>query len=123
MYRCVLFRLLCPKSFITDHTLFVLCSSIVALQCRSVWKCICRSLGLPKFLAIRLRARWKFLRITSRSLYGNILFVVCGMVWSITASLVDIFMVLALLPFSGWLIEIVRASVLKSVHLRFRASP
>jgi len=118
----VLLRLLCPKSFITVNTLFVLCSSIIALQCRSVWKCIRRSLGLPKFLAIRFLARWKF-RLAVSLLYGNMVVLVCGSVEIIKANLLDIFIDLAVLPFSGLLIAKVLASVSRSVHLICRASP
>ena len=47
----------------------------------------------------------------------------CGSVFSMVASLFDILMFRGLLPFSGLLIDSVFASVLKSVHLRAKASP
>ena len=46
-----------------------------------------------------------------------------GRVASIMASLFDILTALGLLPFSGWLMDRVFASVLKSIHFMFSVSP
>jgi len=123
MYLCVLLRLLCPKSFITAYTLFVLCSSVVAFQCLRVWKCICRSLGLPVFRAIRFLARKNPFLVMFLLLYGKILFVLCGSAFNMVANLFDTLRLRGLLPFSGLLIDSVLASVSKSVHFSCSASP
>ena len=121
MYRWVLLRSLCPKSFITAYTLFVLISSVVALQCRSVWKWIWLILGFPKFLAIRFLALMNILRIVSLLDWNTLMFS-CGRVLSIDRSFVETCIALGLLPFSG-VIEIILCSMSMSVHFRMIASP
>ena len=62
MYIMVLSMLLCPSTVLTWITSLVLWYSIVAFQCRKVWKVIFFILGFWSFVAVLSRSCSKVVR-------------------------------------------------------------
>ena len=100
MYIMVHSMFLCPKTYFTCIMSFVMWYSIVAFQCRKVWKCICFSLGLLSLVAVLLHSPSN-VTLKLCLLGWNTLSLILGMLFSIAISLLLIGSILLLLPFSA----------------------
>jgi len=96
--------------------------SIVAFQRRSVWRCICNSLGFPSLCATLFRSLLNCLPRFLELLIFHIRVETLGSCPSIVASFSDIWNILGSPPFSG-VIRIILFSKSTSVHLRLNISP
>jgi len=100
MYVIVDSMLLCPSMVFTWIMSLVLWYSVVAFQCRKVWKCICFSLGLLSLVAVLLHSPSN-VTLKLCLLGWNTLSLILGMLFSIAISLLLIGSILLLLPFSA----------------------
>ena len=100
MYIIVLSMSLCPKMVFTWIMSLVLWYSIVAFQCRKVWKWIFLSLGLLSLRAVLLRSASK-VDLSPCVLVWNTLSLIFGRLFSMAISLVLIGRILLLLNFSA----------------------
>lgn len=113
--------LLCPSSCFTWIMSFVLWYSVVAFQCRKVWKVILFSRGFFSLVAVLLRRASYVIR--SVCLFrGNIFSFCLCVLFSMFMSLLLIGSIRLLLPFSAsmWMVFLLRSM---SVHLVSVASP
>jgi len=100
MYSIVDAMFLCPNTVLTCMMSLVLWYSVVPFQCRKVCGCICRSLGLLSFLDA-LRFSLSIVTCSPCVLVGNILWLWCGIWFSMAISFVEIGSIRLLLPFSA----------------------
>ena len=100
MYIIVLVIALCPSRFLTCITSLVLWYSIVAFQCRKVWKCIFSSLLSPVLATILFLSSTNVL-FNPCSLVVKISFLLFGSAFIFPISSGDIGISLELLPFSA----------------------
>ena len=102
MYIIVLVIDLCPNRFFTCIMSLVLWYSIVAFQCRKVWKCIFNSFLSPVFSTVLFRSSTNVL-FKLWLLVVKILSLVFGRVFIFPISSGDIGISLELLPFSAFI--------------------
>ena len=91
---------LCPSMVFTWIMSLVLWYSIVAFQCRKVWKCICFSLGLFSLVVVLLRSASNVERNPCLFVW-NTLSLIFGKLFSMAISLSLIGRIRELLPFSA----------------------
>jgi hypothetical protein len=112
-----------PRNCITYKMSLVLAYSIVAFQCRNVWKVIVFSRGLPSFWAMRFLCVRKFCPTLYWRRFLKMYSPVFVSWFSFVISAAVTLKILGSLPFSGWFNIITLHSKSISVHFKLNASP
>ena len=121
MYTIVFLIDLCPSICMTWIMSLVLWYSVVAFQCRNVWKVIFFSLGLFSLVAILLRSP-SYVLLIPCFLVWNTSSLVLSWLFNMATNFLLIGRILGLLCFSGFML-IVCLCRSKSVHCVWSISP
>ena len=121
MYIMVLLMFLCPSMFFTWMMSLVLWYSIVAFQCRKVWKDIFCILGFCSFWAVAFRCVSNDVLSPFMSVVRILFSLLCGSLFTMLRSLSDMRSSRGLLSFDGVMLSVF-CSGDRSVHWSFTAS-